>query len=322
MCPIDSSPSPGTEHPTRASWNLHAVTEGGMNLCFSHDQGRTWTSPLPIYAGRAVYETDFVELPSGDLLCINNSIFANPGRQIIYRTQYGFVPGPFERSYSKVVPETVAITEDGLLVGCMRNSRYAWSDDLGLTWFPLEGIPENIAKGRETYQPWIQYLGDGRFANAGHYGGDNFYGELDQYLMIHFFRLEVLRKTKSTHIDLVRDFDGAKSRWRNSYTLKLTCDGQPLPDKELEFWFVERDKPGYGLVDNYTLDDRMKMGGELLRVRTGSDGTARVVLPRLDTITYIHHAIQLVARFNADRGDPDYKPAQTPQFQFYSNARY
>ncbi len=256
------------------------------------------------------------------VICINNSIFADPGRQIIYRTKHGFVPGPFERSYSKLVPETVAITEDNLLVGCMRNSRYAWSDDLGLTWFPLEGIPESITKGLETYQPWIQYLGNGRFANAGHYGHDNFYGEMDQYLMIHFFRVEQLRKTRNTRIDLVRDFDEAKSRWKNAYTLTLTCDGQPLAGKELEFWFVERGKPGYDDAGKLRLEERMRMGGETIRVTTGNDGIARVGIPRLDAITYIHHDIQLIARFNADRRDPEYKPAQTLEFQFYSNQVY
>jgi hypothetical protein len=57
-------------------------------------------------------------------------------------------------------------------------------------------------------------------------------------------------------------------------------------------------------------------------VSTGGDGTAHVAIPRLDAITYIHHDIQLVARFNADRRDPDYKPAQTMQFEFYSNSVY
>ncbi len=313
---------PGTDRPRSSCVNLNAVSDSGMNLCFSYDQGRTWTSPLPIYAGRAVSETDFVELPSGDLLCINNSIFPDAGRQIIYRTKHGFVPGAFERSYSKIVPETVAITEDGLLVGCLRNSTYLWSDDLGMTWFPLEGIPENIRKGKETYQPWIQYLGNGQFANAGHYGYDSFYGEMDQYAMIHFFRVEQLRKTKNTHIELVRDFDETKSRWKNAYTLTLTCDGQPLAGKELEFWFAERGKPGYEDFVKTSLEERMKMGGETIRVTTGSDGAAHVAIPRLDAITYIHHAIQLVARFNADRRDPDYKPAQTLEFQFYSNQVY
>jgi len=86
-----------------------------MTLCFSYDQGRTWTSPLPIYGGHNVIETDFVELSSGDLLCINSSVFAKPaGSYLPHRAR--FLPRAFERSLSKVVPETVALTEDGQLV--------------------------------------------------------------------------------------------------------------------------------------------------------------------------------------------------------------
>jgi hypothetical protein len=317
--PMQPAWGAGTDYPMRTCRNLNAASTGGMHLCLSSDQGRTWTAPLSIYAGLPVSETDFVELPSGDLLCINNSIFADPGRQVVHRTQHGWLAGVFERSYSQVVPETVALTEDGLLVGCLRNSHYLWSDDLGLTWFPLKGIPEEIARGRETYQPWIHYLGGGRFANAGHFGGDNAPGQLDQYVMIHFFNVERLRKTKTTHIELNRDFDEGAHRWKNSYTLRLTCEGAPLANKELEAWFVERDKPGYDSRGKERLEDRMKMGGETARVHTGEDGVARLAIPRLDAISNPHHTIQVVARFNADRSDPDYKPAMTPEFEFYSD---
>jgi hypothetical protein len=313
---------PGTDFPTRICRDPRAVSSGGMHLVFSHDAGRTWTIPMPIYAGRPVTETDFVELPSGDLLCVNNSIYPEPGRQIIYRTKQGFLPGPFERSDSAVVPETICITESGVLVGCLRNSRYLWSDDLGHTWFPLEGIPEAILHGRETYQPWIQYLGGNRFANAGHFGGDNRVGEFDQYVMIHFFEIAVRRATKNTHLELTREFDEAASRWRNSYVLRLTCDGQPLAGKEIEFWFAQSGKPGYDDVGRHTLAERMSAGGETIRVTSSKDGLARISLPALDANQSIHHSIQLVARFNADRRDPDYKPAMTPEFEFYTNLHY
>jgi len=290
-----------------------------MNLCFSYDEGWTWSQPLPIYGGHTVSETDFVELPSGDLLCINNSIFGRPGRQMIYRTSHGWVPGPYEHTTPGTVPETVCLTKEGILVGCMRAGRYFWSYDLGATWQKLEGIPE---RGPEVYQPWIQYLPDGRIACAGHYGADNFFGELNQYVNLHLFRLEVLHEPKNTRLDLERDFDEAQSRWKNAYTLKLSCEGQPLPDKELEFWFVEHWKPGYDSWNKIPLDERMKMGGETIRVRTNEQGIAHVVISRLDAITNIHHSIQLVVRFNTEGREPDYKPAQTPQFEFYSVATY
>ena len=56
-----------------------------MMLFLSFDQGRTWSNPLPILSGQMVSETDFVELPDGHLLFFNNTIFATPGRQMVYR---------------------------------------------------------------------------------------------------------------------------------------------------------------------------------------------------------------------------------------------
>jgi hypothetical protein len=296
---------------------LDAINEMQMTLFFSHDQGQTWEGPLPILAGQTVSETDFVELPGGDLLVVNNSIFANPGRQFVYRNGNRFTPGPLERVRSGTVPETVCLTEEGILVGCMRAGAYFWSDDLGQTWQPLEGIP---SIGPEVYQPWIHALGDGRIACAGHYGADDAIGSRDQYLSLHLFRVEVLRRTKDTQIGVERDFDEEKNRWRNAYTLTLTCDGQPLADKELEFWYVERYQPGYDSWNSQPLEERMKMGGTLVKVRTGPDGKAHVALPHLDAIQDVHHSYQLVVRFNLDRADPDYKPAQSPQMEFYANS--
>ncbi|MSO22670.1 MAG: hypothetical protein EXQ58_05325 [Acidobacteria bacterium] len=66
----------------------------------------------------------------------------------------------------------------------------------------------------------------------------------------------------------------------------------------------------------------MKLGGETLKGKTDARGIVRTEIPRLDQITNIHHSIQLVARFNADRRDPDYQPVQTPQCEFYSLAEY
>jgi hypothetical protein len=66
----------------------------------------------------------------------------------------------------------------------------------------------------------------------------------------------------------------------------------------------------------------MKKGGEVIRVRTDKQGMAQVTIPRLDRIENIHHSSQIVARFNADRSNLQYKPAQTPMFEFYSNMAY
>ncbi|MSO22671.1 MAG: exo-alpha-sialidase [Acidobacteria bacterium] len=220
--PFDRAWGKGTDFPVRAASNLNAEHEVRMTLCFSYDQGLTWTSPLPIYAGYSVTETDFVELPSGDLLGIN--FMSQPGRQIIYRTQHGWVPNFYEKCpHNKKafsIPETVCLIPEEILIGCRRSGAYFWSEDLGLTWYRLEGIPDR-GQRPEVYQPWIHYLRDGRIACAGHQGFDSYYGELDQYVNLHTFKLKVLRRTKAAHIEMERDFDETKSRWKNAYTLKF-----------------------------------------------------------------------------------------------------
>ena len=139
--PLEEAWGPGTSRPVRTCMDLDAVGGLQMHLCFSFDQGRSWSVPLPIYAGMSVSETDLVELPSGDLLCVNNSIFSVPGRQVVYRWSQQFTPGPYQRCRSGRVPETVCLTAEGVLVGCLRNSVYLWSDDLGADWYPLAGVP-------------------------------------------------------------------------------------------------------------------------------------------------------------------------------------
>lgn len=306
----------GTDRPVRAAVNLDQPNDVQMTLWFSFDQGRNWTGPLPIYGGQNVSETDFVELPDGNLLFINNSIFARPGRQFVYRTGRQFTPGPLERVRSGAVPETVCLTRDGVLVGCMRPGGYSWSDDLGQTWQSLQGIP-NI--GPEVAQPMIQILDDGRIACVGHYGGDNAIKTLDQYVSIHAFRLQVLRRTKDTRITVEREFDPATKTWRNAYTLGLFSGDDPLAGKTLQFWYVRRDRPGYDSWNRDALEERMKRGGQLIEARTDAAGKARVVLPELDQVQDPHHSYQLVVRFNPGRGDPECKPAQTAQLEFYAN---
>lgn len=306
----------GTERPVRAAVNLDMPTDMQMTVCFSFDQGRTWTDPLPIYGGQNVTETDFVELPSGDLLFFNNSIFAHPGRQFIYRNGKHFTPAPLERVRAGGVPETVCLTPDGILVGCMRPGGYSWSDDLGQTWQNLDGIPD---LGPEVAQPWINALDDGRIACAGHLGGDDPIGGRDHYLSLHTFRLQVLRKTKPTRITVEREFDEAKNKYRNAYVLGLFSGDQPLAGKKLQFWYVDRDQPGYDPWNKHPLEERMKMGGHSIEVATDSAGKARVVLEDHDKIVDVHRSYQLIVRFNADHNDLECKPAQTAQLEFYAN---
>ncbi len=318
--PLSPAFGRGTDRPVRTARNLDAIGEMSMTLWFSYDDGRSWSGPLPIYGGQVVSETDFVELSDGNLMCINNSIFANPGRQIIYREGTRWTPGPLERSRGQTkwgdanqVPETVAMSKGGVLVGCMRAGAYSWSDDLGLNWQRLEGIPE---MGPEVYQPWIHCLGGNRFVCAGHYGADDAIGRKDQHLTLHSFNVEVRRKTRNTRLEVSREYDEAKERWVNVYPVRLLCDGEPLSGKEIEFWYVEMHKPGYDSWNKTPLEERIKMGGTSLRAVTDADGIARISLSEYDALEDIRPTIQFVVRFNTDGRYPEYKPVQSLQFEF------
>ena len=140
-------------------------------------------------------------------------------------------------------------------------------------------------------------------------------------MYLHTFRVQVNRRTRDTKIHVERDYDANRRRWLNTFTIRLTSDGEPLPDRELDFWYVERYKPGYDGQNSMPLAERMQTGGTLLRPRTDTTGQAHVQLPdRFNKTTNPHLSYQLVVRFNMDRSDPTSKPFQTPQFQFYSFA--
>lgn len=320
-------PRPGTDRPMYNIRRLDVATgEEQMLLFFSHDQGRTWQGPTSVYPSNYASETDFVELPSGDLLFIRNSIFANPGRQIVYRDGNRFTPGPLEPvkhlGKSALVPETVCLTEDNILIGCMRCSEYMWSDDLGQSWWRIQDIPvleggASNPKRYECYQPCIEYLGNGRVACAGHCGADDPLGLRDQYLNIHFFKLDILSKQrKQTHVHVERMFDEQQGRYPNTYKIRLTCDNLPLPNAAMEFWYVDRYTTGFD--DIRKLDERMKSGGTLLKLMTDRDGVALVSLDDKDNITDIHMSYQFIVRFNADRLDRDRMPCQSPQYHCYA----
>ena len=224
------------ERPVRASTDLDAVGEGQMTLMLSFDQGRSWQGPIPVLGGQTVSEADVVELPSGDLVLVNNSIFRQPGRQVLYRdgerpppAPLGAARGRTGRDEPNLVPETACRTADGLFVGCMRPGRYQWSADEGRTWYPLADVPD---VGRQVYQPWIHCLDDGRLACAGHFGRDapiRGAGVDDQYLSLHLFRVSGATPGQATRLQIAREHDPGARRWRNRFRATLLARHHPVP---------------------------------------------------------------------------------------------
>lgn len=58
--PVGAAWGAGTSKPVRTARDMAAPASLQMTLCFSYDQGRSWSQPLPIYPGAYASETDFV----------------------------------------------------------------------------------------------------------------------------------------------------------------------------------------------------------------------------------------------------------------------
>jgi hypothetical protein len=303
----------GAARPLRTSTRIQAQNELQMSLYFSYDQGQSWQGPILILAGKPISETDFVELAGGDLLVFASSIFPSPGRQYVFRTGQSWVPGAFLRNDGQIVPETVVLAAEGMLVGSMRNGGYYWSDDEGSNWYPLAGVPQC------GYQPMIRRMDDGRLICAWHRGADDAPARADQFVGLHVFRLKTNRRMAMTRLAIEREYDATQNRFLNVYQVHLTVDERPLPGKKVELWYVVRDAPGYEPFNHSPISERMQRGGKLLDARTDSSGTARFALAEFDKITDPHASYQLFARFNADRSDADFKPATTPLCEFYAS---
>jgi hypothetical protein len=172
----------------------------------------------------------------------------------------------------------------------------------------------------EVYQPWIQYLGHGKVACAGHYGADDPIGGRDQYIALHTFNVQTLHKTTTPKLWIERAFDNAKKSFLNRYTISLKADDKPLPNKEIEVWYVARDQPCYDSYNSKPLAERMKLGGKTVTLTTNDKGEAQLNLPEFDNIESIHASYQMVIRFNADHHDKDYNSAQLPQLEYYANS--
>jgi hypothetical protein len=172
----------------------------------------------------------------------------------------------------------------------------------------------------EVYQPWIQHLGGGRIACAGHYGADDPIGGRDQYITLHTFNVQTLHKTATPKLWIERAFDDAKKNFLNRYTISLTLEGKPLANEPIEIWYVARDQPGYDSYNSKPLAERMKLGGKTVALKTNEKGTAQLDLPEFDNIESIHASYQMVVRFNADHRDARYNSAQLPQLEYYANS--
>ena len=310
FCPYARSWGPGklvggrlhSRAGSRAAWQAA--------LFFSTDLGQTLTGPIPILPDVPVTEADFCELPSGDLLFLQNEMFAGgvAHRQLIRKTKSAWVPEEMEE-VGKLAPEIFVRTDEGYLVGASRNAAYVWSGDDGATWQVVEEIK------RGEYQPRALLLKDNRILFLWHKGGDFPYGQADMYIGQHTFKLQVVEPRPRTRLKLERTFDETARKYVCAFSATLTTtDGKPIAGKPIEFSVVARGAPGYEPFGGAT----PWVHGAKQTIKTDAHGVARASYPEQSAITDIHQTFQVAARFDPERQDPQYLAATSLTIEYYA----
>lgn len=180
----------------------------------SADKGKTWSKPIVLMPAEvgSCEESDFCELPSGDLFWIHRtehypdhmtdihplasrmgadppgSFWYSDRMQSIVRKQGDtFLPGkceiaPFPHSG---YPCLLSTREGAILHLATGGSHYTL--DEGKTWHELTAGGKPIGV---YYYPKALQLSDGKIICIGHRGGDDVYGTVDQAVIQQTFRLE------------------------------------------------------------------------------------------------------------------------------------
>lgn len=181
----------------------------------SSDKGLTWGPPItlmPTTVG-VCEESDFCELPNGDLLWVHRTehypdhqteltprasrMGANPPdsywysdrmQSIVRKDGDTFVPGTCEVApFPHSGYPCVLMTREGIILHLATGESH-WSGDMGKTWHVL--MVDDKPLGVFYYPKAIQ-MDDGRILCVGHLGSDDVYGTVDQCIKQQTFRLDI-----------------------------------------------------------------------------------------------------------------------------------
>ena len=190
-----------------------ALVQANMQkmMFVSADGGRTWGAGIPLVPmGAAVCEeSDFVELPTGDLLWVHRAqhwgadgSFGDQGRVQSISKKVG---DTFVSDAPKACPLPAGgfpcdlMTQEGVILD-LGGSGSHWSDDMGQNWHDL------IVNGKELrtpYYPQAVQTADGTIVLVGHIGSDNSYGTVDQSIVMQSFRLSTIHSPEPSSITLL-----------------------------------------------------------------------------------------------------------------------
>jgi len=172
------------------------------NMFVSADGGKSWGKAIPLMKIEEVVceESDFCELPDGDLFWVHRAEHNPPGQagysdrlqSIAFKRGETFVAGPVTRApFQHSGYPAVLYTQEGLIVHLATDGIY-WSVDTGRTWHKLDNPATDYSPGT-YYYPIARQMDDGEIIVIGHRGWDDVYGAVDQAIMQQRFRLRVDR---------------------------------------------------------------------------------------------------------------------------------
>jgi hypothetical protein len=274
----------------------------GNLFMFSPDAGHHWTGPHYVLQGMDAPEPDLVELPDGRLLIVNSSVqLGAQVRQIVHRMDSGFLCEPVaeiqgagadgQNVQSGIVPETVDITPDGLILGTRRGGVYTCSNDLGRTWHVIDG-----AKNCK-YQPQGVCLPDGRFLTAWHLGTDSPFGQQDMVIGLHSFRVRADLPQPAT-LTLERAMADDGSRYINEHHARLAIGVNPVADRKIELRIHQVWNPD-GTYNTAPVHE----APDVRFAVTNQDGVAIFKVDDRNTIQDIHDQYVVQATFTPEAQD-------------------
>lgn len=166
----------------------------GKAMFQSTDGGRTWGPPIRLmsFSAGVCEESDFAELPGGDLLFVHRTehfdgdkyLFSDRWQGRVRANGKDWVPEePTKAPFPHSGFPAVLRTREGVVLHVATDGVW-WTGDDGKAWSRLS-IPGS------PYYPCVQQLTDGAILVVGHVGADDVYGVQDQSIVQQTFRLKV-----------------------------------------------------------------------------------------------------------------------------------
>ena len=206
-------------------------------MFLSSDQGQTWGEPITLMTIEegACEESDFVELPNGDLMWIHRAEHFSPDgaypTSYLGSTRMQSISQKTGDTFVSLPPETLPwphsgypcelMTQEGIILDLCTTGSH-WSADNGKTW---NSLMANGSLVTTHYYPKAIQTEDGTIVVVAHRGGDDIPGTVDQAIILQTFRLQPPPPPDPPQVILGLVDNGCPDTGLHSYTLTATGPG-------------------------------------------------------------------------------------------------